>query len=172
MFFMFLARILNFIQLNVIYYSNSKHFLCIILDYKNLKFKQLINDIAIDLWSSKNFTSIKDIRIKCNLGYVRIRRLLWAFHVCVLMGVGPMATVAARTRKKSQLKCKMKCNTHRFIKTSVRVQVLHWLEHKTQNVLHYTILFTSLWPTKQKHKMVCSLQRLFFSILPDRKSVV
>ena len=82
------------------------------------------------------------------------------------MGVGPMAIVAARTCKKSQLKRKMKCNTHRFIKTSVRVQVLHWLEHKTQNVLHYTVLFINLWPTKQKHKIVHSLQRLFLRILP------
>ena len=39
----------------------------IILDYKNSKFKYLIDDIAIDLWSSWNFASMKDIRKnKCN----------------------------------------------------------------------------------------------------------
>ena len=42
-------------------------FLCIILDYKNSKFKYLIDDIAINLWSSWNFVSMEDIRRKCNL---------------------------------------------------------------------------------------------------------
>ena len=36
-------------------------FLCTILDYKNIKFKHLIEDIAIDLWSSWNFASMNDI---------------------------------------------------------------------------------------------------------------
>ena len=45
-----------------------KHiFLCIILDYKNLQFKQLIDVIVINLPFFKNFTNIKNIRIKCNL---------------------------------------------------------------------------------------------------------
>ena len=44
-----------------------KPFLCEILDYKNLKFKQLINDIAIDLWFLRNFANVEDIRRKCNL---------------------------------------------------------------------------------------------------------
>ena len=45
-----------------------KHiFLCIILNYKNLKFKHLIDYIEIDIWSSENFASIKDIRRKYNL---------------------------------------------------------------------------------------------------------
>ena len=43
------------------------YFLCIILDYKNLKFKYLINNISIDFCSSENFASMKDIRRKCNL---------------------------------------------------------------------------------------------------------
>ena len=42
-------------------------FLCIILDYKNLKFKQLIDDIGIDFLYSRNFASMKDIKRKCNL---------------------------------------------------------------------------------------------------------
>ena len=45
------------------------YFLCIILDYKNLKFKHLIDDIiiAIDLWFFEIFASIKYIRKKCYL---------------------------------------------------------------------------------------------------------
>ena len=46
-------------------YNLQSYFLCMILDYKNLKFKYLINDIAICLWSSENLASIKDIW-KCN----------------------------------------------------------------------------------------------------------
>ena len=41
-------------------------FLCIILNYKNLKFEHLIDDIVIDFWFSKNFTSMKDVRKKRN----------------------------------------------------------------------------------------------------------
>ena len=44
-------------------------FLCIILDYKNMQFKQLIDGIAIDLGSSRDFASIDDIRRKCNPMY-------------------------------------------------------------------------------------------------------
>ena len=40
--------------------------LCIILDYKNLKYKHLIYDITIDLWFSKNFASMEDIKRKYN----------------------------------------------------------------------------------------------------------
>ena len=36
------------------------------LNYKNLQFKQFIDDTAIDLQFSINFTSMKDIRRKCN----------------------------------------------------------------------------------------------------------
>ena len=43
------------------------YFLYIILDCKILQFKQLIDNIVIDLWISKNFVSTKDIRKKCNL---------------------------------------------------------------------------------------------------------
>ena len=38
----------------------------VILDYKNSKFKDLINDITIDLWPSWNFANMEDIRRKCN----------------------------------------------------------------------------------------------------------
>ena len=47
-------------------FDTKTYFLCIILDYKNLKFKYLIDDITIDFWSSRNFTSIEDLRRKCN----------------------------------------------------------------------------------------------------------
>ena len=40
--------------------------LCIILDYKNLKFKYLFDIIDIDFWSSKNFMNIEDMRRKYN----------------------------------------------------------------------------------------------------------
>ena len=40
--------------------------LCIILDYKNLKYKHLIYDITIGLWFSENFASIEDIIKKYN----------------------------------------------------------------------------------------------------------
>ena len=42
------------------------YFLCIILDYKNSKFKHLIDDITIDLWYTWNFVSVEDIIRKCN----------------------------------------------------------------------------------------------------------
>ena len=48
-------------QLDVIYHSIHT-LLCMILDYKNLKFKHLIDGITIDLWFSGNFASIKDIK--------------------------------------------------------------------------------------------------------------
>ena len=35
---------------------------CVILDYKNSKFKDLIDDITINLWFSWNFASMEDIR--------------------------------------------------------------------------------------------------------------
>ena len=54
-------------QSDVIYYSIQTYFLYIIIDYKNLKFKHYINDIAIDLWCSEDFANIEDIKRKCNL---------------------------------------------------------------------------------------------------------
>ena len=66
MFFMFLKHMSNSCQSDIIYYLIYKlFFLCIILDYKNSKFIDLIDDIVNDLWSW-NFTNIEDIRRKCN----------------------------------------------------------------------------------------------------------
>ena len=42
------------------------YFLFIILYYKNLKLKYLIDDIVIDLWPFWNFTSTGDIKRKWN----------------------------------------------------------------------------------------------------------
>ena len=47
--------------------SSINLFLYIILNYKNLKFKYLIDDIVIDLRFSRNFVNMQDIRRKCNL---------------------------------------------------------------------------------------------------------
>ena len=60
MLFMLLTRISNFIQIRYYLLFNQKtYFLYTILDYKNLKFKYLNGDIAIDL-----------------LGILRVRRIL------------------------------------------------------------------------------------------------
>ena len=48
-------------------------FLCIILDYKNLKFKHVVDNIVINFWSFKNFTNIKDRKkMLYNGGFVKI----------------------------------------------------------------------------------------------------
>ena len=39
---------------------------CIIVDNKNLKFKDLSDDIAIDIWSFWKFLSMDDLRKKYN----------------------------------------------------------------------------------------------------------
>ena len=41
--------------------------MCIVLDYKNLKFENLNDDIGIDFWYFRKFISMNDIKIKCNL---------------------------------------------------------------------------------------------------------
>ena len=48
------------------------NFLCIILDYKNLKFKYLIGNINIDLLSFLNFANMEDLKKKLNGGFVKI----------------------------------------------------------------------------------------------------
>ena len=53
MLFMLLTHMSNFLPIRCIY-------------YKNLQFKQLIDNIAIDFWSSKNFACMKDVKRKCN----------------------------------------------------------------------------------------------------------
>ena len=65
---MFLTHISNSVQIRyVINYSINTLFLCINLDHKNLKFKNLIDDITINFWSSWNFVSMEDIIKTYNL---------------------------------------------------------------------------------------------------------
>ena len=51
-------------MLFIIWFINLNFY--VILDYKNSKFKDFIDDIVIDLWSFWNFANIKDTRRKCN----------------------------------------------------------------------------------------------------------
>ena len=72
-------------QLNIIYYLINKFiFLCLILDYKNLKLKNLIDSIAIDFLFSKNFASMKDIRRNFNL-MMNLSKL--TFYKMIMSGV-------------------------------------------------------------------------------------
>ena len=49
MFLMFLTCISNFVSIEYyLLFNPLTYFLCIILNYKNLKFKNLIDDITID----------------------------------------------------------------------------------------------------------------------------
>ena len=58
---MFLAHMSIFVQIRCyLLFDQLTYALCIILDYENLKFKHLIDDIAIDIWSSWNFASLED----------------------------------------------------------------------------------------------------------------
>ena len=62
-------HVLYVLNIHIKFHSNQilftiqsiKLFKCIILDKKNLKFKHLIDDIVMDLLSSWNFSSTKDI---------------------------------------------------------------------------------------------------------------
>ena len=66
MYFIFITRISNFILIKYYLLFDPKiYFLCIILDYKNLKFKHLIDNIIINLL--ENFASMEAIRRKFNL---------------------------------------------------------------------------------------------------------
>ena len=56
----------------------------IILNYKNLKFKLLIDKITIDLWFTQNFTSTKEIKRKYNL---IINLLKFTFYKNILSGI-------------------------------------------------------------------------------------
>ena len=59
MFFMILIHILNFVSIRFYLLFNSEaYFLCIILNYKNLKFKYMIDYIAIDFGSSEIFLTM------------------------------------------------------------------------------------------------------------------
>ena len=58
---------LNFMLIGCISLFDLKtYFLYIILYYKNLKLKYLIDNIAIDLWSSRNFATMEDVKRKYN----------------------------------------------------------------------------------------------------------
>ena len=57
----------NFIQIRCyLQFDPYNYFLCIILDYKNLKYKLLIDHITINFLSSESFASIEYIRRKRN----------------------------------------------------------------------------------------------------------
>ena len=45
-------------------FDQYAYFLCILLDYKKLKFKHLVDDITIDFLSFGNFASMKNIKRK------------------------------------------------------------------------------------------------------------
>ena len=67
MFFMFLTHMLNFMPIrDYLVYDSSTYFLCIILYFKNLQFKQLTDNKVTNLWSSRNFANMKKKK-KCNL---------------------------------------------------------------------------------------------------------
>ena len=64
-FFIFLEHVSNFTLIGYyLLFDLENYILCIILDYKNLKFKHLIDDIALDIWFSWNFASMEDMRKK------------------------------------------------------------------------------------------------------------
>ena len=57
----------NFVPIwNYLLYDSSTYFLYIILYFKNLQFKQLIDNKVTDLWSSRNFANMGNIRRKYN----------------------------------------------------------------------------------------------------------
>ena len=65
---------LNYVPIGYYFtiWSLNLFFLYIILNYKNLKFKHLIDEITIDFWHSGNFANIEDIRkknIRTKFGY-------------------------------------------------------------------------------------------------------
>ena len=65
-FFILLTYISNFLPIRCYLLYNLWAYFIHNLYYKNLQFKQLIDDIAIDLWFLENFACIKDIRRKYN----------------------------------------------------------------------------------------------------------
>ena len=67
MFFIFLKHMSNFMSIECyLLFDPKTYFLRIILNYKNSKFKHLVDNIAIDLLFYENFISMKDMRRKCN----------------------------------------------------------------------------------------------------------
>ena len=67
MFFTLLIHMSSFISVRYyLLYDLQAYILCVILNYKNLQFKQFIDNTAINLQSSRNFTSIENIIRRCN----------------------------------------------------------------------------------------------------------
>ena len=63
MFFTFLIYLSNLVSIEYyLLYDLYTYILCIILKYKNLQFKQFIDDISLDFWFFRNFASMEDIR--------------------------------------------------------------------------------------------------------------
>ena len=61
MVFIFLTYMSNFIQIGCyLLFDQKTYFWCIIFTTKNLKFKHIIDDIAINVWSYWNFASMKE----------------------------------------------------------------------------------------------------------------
>ena len=58
-------QILCQLDINYLLYDLQSYILCTILNYKNLQFKQFIDDIVIGQFS-RNFASMEEIRRKCN----------------------------------------------------------------------------------------------------------
>ena len=68
MFFTLLIHMLSFVSIEYyLLYNLLVYILCIILNYKNLQFKQFIDGIAIDFKFSRNFANMEDIKRRCNL---------------------------------------------------------------------------------------------------------
>ena len=77
-----LKHMLNFMSIRG--YLLFNYFLCIILDNKNSKFKDLSDDITIDIWSFWKFSCIEDLIRKFN---PMVDLLKFAFNKNILSGV-------------------------------------------------------------------------------------
>ena len=68
MFFTFLIHMSNFVSIGYyLLYDLCTYILCIILKYKNLQFKQYIDNISVDFLFFRNFASMKGRRRRYNL---------------------------------------------------------------------------------------------------------
>ena len=67
----------NLIIVLIWYYIlfNLLNYYFMYLDYKNLKFKYLINDIDINIWSFQNFENMKHISFTINLSQSMTKNL-------------------------------------------------------------------------------------------------
>ena len=68
MFLTLFMHVLNSVSIEYyLLYDLLSYILCKILNYKNLQFKQFINNIAIDLYVSRNFADMEDIKRRCRV---------------------------------------------------------------------------------------------------------